>query len=174
MKTTTLSVSNYATFVYNPSLHATTFNAHMSVYLGTTITGSVVPIGCNTTAGGFFQMNSGTSANTLIQSPIASPATVSFTFSPNAGYIIGSRTANNVHKAYLNGSLAGTNTTTVASNLPNSLINLGSGFSNNASWTNPTDQRFQFITVGTGLTDLEARIMATLVQAYQTSLSRNI
>jgi hypothetical protein len=176
MKTTTLSVSNYATFVYNPSLHATTFNAHMSVYLGTTIAStSVVPIGCNTTAGGFFQMNSGTvSANSLVQCPITGVGIVSYSFPTNRGYIIGSRIANNIHKAYLNGGLVGTNTTTVASNLPNSLVNLGCGFSNNTSWTNPTDQRFQFITVGTGLTDLEARIMATLVQAYQTSLSRNI
>jgi len=35
-------------------------------------------------------------------------------------------------------------------------------------------KEFAFASIGNGLTDLDVKILATLVQAYQTSLGRNI
>jgi hypothetical protein len=179
MKTTTASTANRATFVYNPSLHATNFNAHMSIYLGTTTaTTTAIAAGVNTSAGGFgIQMGSGagngvsTGAQSLIQSPISPAVSVNFKFDP--GLLMTTRTSSTTLKGYLNGILRATNTTAVAAAWPNDLLTLACGISNGA-YSFPTDQRFQFITVGTGLSDLEASILATLVQAYQTSLGRNI
>jgi len=178
MKTATpANIANYAQFGYTPSTHATLGSSHISVYLGTTTaTTPVLAIGCNTNdPGGFFQIQTGTTAGVYMQSPILNAVNygVTFSFSPNLGHIIGSRTSNTSLKAYVGGALKGTNTTTTTNFLPNNLMQLAVGLSN-TSRSLPTDQRFQFVTVGTGLTDLEARILTTLVQAYQTTLGRQV
>lgn len=89
------------------------------------------------------------------------------------GFQIGSRTANNVQKLYWNNSLLSTNTTTKTIAQTSNNIYLGSTNAN-AGATAFSNKQCAFASIGDGLTDTEASNLYTAVQAFQTTLSRNV
>lgn len=92
------------------------------------------------------------------------------------GFYVGSRTANNNLFLQKNGTTVGSNTNTVVVNSFPSLRKLL------ISAINPTgypvsefdDKQVAFASFGDGLTSTQASNLYTAVQAYQTSLSRNV
>ena len=93
------------------------------------------------------------------------------TTSGSQGFFIGTRSSSTSHKAYKNGlQIGSTNTTTNTYTLSGSIaIQLAKG--NGGSYSN---RECAFASIGTGLTDAEAANFYTVVQAYQTALSRNV
>jgi len=84
-----------------------------------------------------------------------------------------SSTSSTSLKSYKNGVLLATNTNTQTNTPPTLEIYLGAqGNSSGIDWY--TDRECAFASIGDGLTDTEAANLYTAVQAYQTSLSRNI
>lgn len=89
------------------------------------------------------------------------------------GFYIGSRTASNVIKLFKNGSTL--QSLTSASGSTSSTRNIYIGAINNAG--TPffySNRQCAFASIGDGLTDTEASNFYTAVQAYQTTLSRNV
>jgi len=89
------------------------------------------------------------------------------------GYFVGSRTANNVLKLWRsNVQLVSTQTTT-ESGIANIPPFLGAA-NNSGTASNFCNREYALASIGDGLTDTEAANLYTAVQAYQTTLSRNV
>lgn len=91
----------------------------------------------------------------------------------NQGFYTVSRTASNVIKAFKNGSiiLNATDASNVTAN--NRSFYIGAG-NNNGTAQYFTPNECAFVSLGDGLTDTEAVNFRTAVQAFQTTLSRNV
>ena len=92
-----------------------------------------------------------------------------------AGFYINTRTANNSMKVFKNNTLFGSSTTTnTTSTLPNSNLTIAA-FNNAGSYQDNFESiNYEFFYVSDGLTDTEATNFYTAVQAYQTSLGRQV
>ena len=86
------------------------------------------------------------------------------------GFYIGSEVASNMRKMYRNGSVIATNTTDDTNSLPNAYLNILGNPSSNSYSLNET----AFVTIGDGLTDLEASTLYNAVQRFQTALDRQV
>jgi hypothetical protein len=94
------------------------------------------------------------------------------TFTPTNGFLIGSRNSSTTEKYYHKGSLI--NTLTVNSNSLSTLkIFLGACSVSNLV-TYPSAKECAFASIGDGLTDTEAANFYTAVQAFQTTLGRQV
>ena len=82
------------------------------------------------------------------------------------------RTSNTSFKAFKNDAIIGSNFNTNSTQLPNFNIYLGAW--NWAGTTRPACRRIAFASVGSGLTDAEATAFYNAVQAFQTSLGRQV
>jgi hypothetical protein len=89
--------------------------------------------------------------------------------SDSLGMFISTRTASNVQKTFKNGSLA-VNGTTVSNGLPNGNLYLSS--TNGTG--NFSTRQLAFASIGGGLSDSDVTNFNTAVQAFQTTLSRNV
>jgi hypothetical protein len=101
---------------------------------------------------------------------------LAFAGTPNAtstGWYMGSRTANNSLKLYKNNSLVATNTTTTTA-IANTWGILISARNESGTALRFDNKECAFASIGSGLSDAEASTLYTLVQAMQTSLSRNV
>ncbi|MFN5835081.1 MAG: hypothetical protein ACK459_15220 [Akkermansiaceae bacterium] len=99
--------------------------------------------------------------------------TASYVNTNSTGLYIASRTANNSLKAYKNNSLAATYTTTIIA-VPNTTqIYIGARNESNTAVLYDNKQ-CAFASIGDGLTDTEAANFYTAVQAFQTTLNRQI
>jgi hypothetical protein len=99
---------------------------------------------------------------------------VSFLNNTTAGFYVNTRTANNSSKTFKNNSLAGSTTVLqTQTTLPNYTIPFGAFF-DSTIYTNFCNYLMSFASIGDGLTDTEAANFYTAVQAFQTTLSRNV
>lgn len=99
--------------------------------------------------------------------------TFTYTLTPTTGLINFSRTSNLSGKIYANGVLKATKSTPVISLVPNANFFLGARSDNGTPiWYNSYELGLQYIS--TGLTDADATNLYTRVQAFQTSLSRQV
>jgi hypothetical protein len=91
----------------------------------------------------------------------------------STGLLNFSRTSNVLAKAYRNGNSLATKTTLVTNNLPNANFYLGArSDSGSPVFYNAYQHAFAFI--GDGLSDTEASNLYTRVQAFQTTLNRQV
>ena len=91
------------------------------------------------------------------------------------GFYVGSRTANNSHKTFKNGTQQGVNTTTITqSTLPSSNLYIGVYNFAPGAPAAYSSKEAAFASIGDGLTDTEAAAFYNAVQTYQTTLSRNV
>jgi hypothetical protein len=161
---------------YTPSTHQTINDTHMSVYLGTSQAGTSTPLGCLQEPGfAWFVISS---ANTpplqayyTIQSPLAS-AQYSYPGGINTGFVCGTRSGNN-NRLFFNGILGATSTNsgTNRANLP---ATIGVYNTNIQGRILPCTQAIRMITIGTSLTDIDARNLYAIIQVYQTKLGRQV
>jgi hypothetical protein len=96
----------------------------------------------------------------------------SSTNTTTTGLIIGSKTAINSRKLYLNSTLLNTNSISYSFAYANNSFYLGA--LNYGSPQFYSGFQCAFSSIGNGLTDTEASNLYTRVQAYQTALSRNV
>jgi hypothetical protein len=95
-----------------------------------------------------------------------------YTANPSTGFLMASRTSNTLFQAYRAGVSLGTNTVAIAA-LPNVNFYLGA---RNASGTAQTflTHQYAFAFLGSGLNTTEAAALYTSVQAFNTTLSRQV
>jgi hypothetical protein len=90
------------------------------------------------------------------------------------GLAIGSATSSTLRKLYFNGTLLNTDTNTQSTSLPTTYtLLIGSG-RYNATVNYFTPHENSFSSIGDGLLDAQASNFYTAVQAFQTTLSRNV
>ena len=95
------------------------------------------------------------------------------TVANSLGFGIGTRTASNSMKLYKNGTALNSNTNTSSTTYPNFKIYLGAtNFGGAASGY--SSREYAFASIGDGLSDTEAGNFYTSVQAFQTTLSRQV
>lgn len=157
----------------NPNLLANNF--HYSFYSRTTASTASTDIGV---LSGSVVMH----ALSLYKSSLSSKIWISGTYPTNSaginnndtlGFQIGTRTSSTNMKLYWEGSLLATNTTNWTGGLPNNKVFI-LALSNSNSPSEYSNKQCAFASIGDGLTDTEAANFSTAVQAYQTTLSRNV
>ena len=100
---------------------------------------------------------------------------ITFANTDRKGHYISTRTANNSRKTYKNGTVAGTNTNSDTGGILNSSLNFLIGAANGPYIASTySSNQIAFSTLGDGLTDTEAANFYTAVQAFQTTLSRQV
>jgi hypothetical protein len=168
--------NGYADTFLTPSTTLTTFNAHLSFYSRTSATNaSRVSIG--STNGSYttshqliLKWTDGNAYGSINNFIFASTANTTST-----GWYMTSRTANNSIKLYKNNSLIATNTTTISSAIPNTnKIFIGARNEGSGTPNQYDNKECAFASIGSGLSDAEAATLYTLIQNFQTSLSRNV
>ena len=90
-----------------------------------------------------------------------------------SGFYIGSRTSSTSHKLYKSSSVLATDINTNTNTLPTLAMTIGA-LNSNGSIVQLSDRRFQFASIGDGLTDTDATNLYNRVQAFNTSLARQV
>jgi len=167
--------SGYGNSNLTPSTALTLHSTHLSFYSRT----STIPagyqneIGC--LVGGFapaMNMYSylGNTYNSHMYNTNVTSVTGSITSA--TGLYNSSRISSTSHKLYKNGTQIGVNTTNDTQSLPN--INIwvcGTSYTSGGAYST---KQCAFASIGDGLSDTEAANLYTAVQAYQTTLGRNV
>jgi len=154
----------------NSSVNLTTSNNHFSVYSRTSsVAATTVEMGCaNTGAVNYNQLRIAVNyiaGNLLI---------TSFTSTTNAqGFWLGNKRDNNDRRVYKNSTKEATNTTLDSTTLPNFNVFIGAR-NDNGTAVVYSDKQLAFSSIGDGLTDTEAANLYTAVQAFQTTLGRQV
>ena len=146
---------------------------HLSVYVRTAQTTNAVPIGSFNLSGTLlFQLNVSTGVG--LASYTGGITTELFSALANSlGFFTGTTRANNDRKTFRNAVQQASLTTAVNTNY-NSLFNyLGARNRDNVADTY-SSQQLAFASIGSGLTDAEVGTLYTDVQAFQTTLGRQV
>jgi hypothetical protein len=166
----------YANTFLQPSITLTTFNSHLSFYSKTSVVNANrISMGSTnspafTTAHQLILKFTDGNMVTTIDNNLVIAATANAT---STGWYMGSRTANNSLKLYKNNSLVATNTT-ITTAIANTWSILISARNESGTALRFDNKQCAFASIGSGLSDAEASTLYTLVQAFQTSLSRAV
>ena len=115
-----------------------------------------------------------TSNNSFFAANTSTSAFVALTTVTNgSGFFSGSIINSSSRKLYRNGSSIATNTTTGVQSLPSQKIFIGA-ISNNNVASLFSNRQCAFASIGSGLNDTEAAALYTAVQAFNTTLSRQV
>jgi hypothetical protein len=150
-------------------------NNHLSLYIKTNVDEVSADIGITGNVGG-----SGCPhdiepriSNTCYFTNFVGSGHISFTNTDSRGFYINTRLSS-IHKGYKNNTLIGTNTTPATDDY-NGSISIGARWNSQISVPQfYSSKQFAFASVGTGLSDSEASTFYNLVQAMETTLSRQV
>ena len=150
----------------NPTTSLAVASAHFSKYnRNNDLVGIKIDGAFSISNNAFFQINY-TSANAII-GDIGSIA--SYTATDTRGFFVASRSSSSLVKLFRNSTQIATNTNTV-SIITNDVVNIGRRSDNQFY----NSYECAFASIGDGLTDTQASNFYTAVQAFQTTLSRNV
>lgn len=165
--------NGYADTFYAPSVSGQLNSAHLSYYSRTSgVINSNFIIGADDTVSGqvcrhYLRITGGVGGgdalNSNTSSAVAAPG--------GDGFLMNKRENSTEHKSYRNGTLY--NTALLASNF-RPTVNLYIACRNSIIPQGFTNKECAFASIGDGLTDTEAVNFYTAVQAYQTTLSRQV
>jgi len=159
----------YADTFYNQTIQVDNVNSgHLSYYSRTNSNGTEVEIGASGVANTLLEIRTAGITYPFINQ---GGATTTFTDADSLGFYVANRTGASVLNAWKSGvkKVSGTNASTLCSNYS---IFIGAFDSGVAQYY--TTKECAFSSIGSGLTDTEAVIFYNLVQAMQTTLSRQV
>jgi len=161
----------YADTKLTPSVTLATNSIHFSKYnrtndlVGNKIDGVYDGIGP-------FYLQQNYSAGNSILGNITS--LVSYTQTDTRGLFTATRTATNVSKVFKNSTQQGSTNTATITAIPSSPIYIGGRNANNTGQDFYNTYQCAFASIGDGLTDTEVANFYTAVQAFQTTLGRQV
>jgi len=163
--------SGYANSNLNGNTVLSATSNHMSFYSGTQVTASQYEMGAINVNQYSLALNESvtTKKNIILGSYPSNWANVTNT--NTKGFQIGSKTSATSLKLYWNNSNVATNTASYSSALPSANIYI---CALNYSTLFYSTKECRFASIGDGLTDTEAANFYTAVNAYQTTLGRNV
>jgi hypothetical protein len=166
----------YADTFLTPSVTLTLLNTHLSFYSRTSTIGNNQRDIAAFVGSGVPSFALGTNTGVLVSDHYWFTTNRMSRSIPNAqGLMLTSRTNDTTHKAYRNGAqLGATDTVSNAGKaMPN--ITLYLGVANTGSGiTAPSNKQYAFASIGSGLTDAETLALYNSVQAFQTTLGRQV
>jgi hypothetical protein len=165
----------YANTFLTPSTTLTLLNTHLSFYSRTSAIGNNQRDIAAYVGGTTPSFSIGTNTGVLISDHYWFTTNRISRSIPNAqGLMLTSRTNDTTHKAFRNGvQLGATDTVSNAGKtMPN--ISLFLGAANGSPISAYSNKQCAFASIGSGLTDAEAAALYTAVQAFNTTLSRQV
>jgi len=172
LQKTVADAVSYGTIAYNVRTFLSNTSYHISCYVGTSQATNATPFGSFANVVGEVLRTYSTTTFFGAQFGGATASNVSLTTTGTTGYIIGTRTAINATAMYIAGKPILRDTSTAsATTLPNANIDVGV---NSLGAVYPSTQAIRMATIGSSLTDADARNLNTLVQAFQTTLGRQV
>lgn len=144
-------------------------STHLSVYSRTNAVTTGVSIGNSTNQYCLMYLRY-TGDN--FYSGINSPSYMNATITDSRGHFLATRRGNTDSEAYRNGVSIATSTTAMAND--NTTMYLGAGYRQNVGTIGYDNRELAFASIGDGLNDTEAANFYTAVQAFQTTLGRNV
>lgn len=90
------------------------------------------------------------------------------------GFYTTSRTSSSLNKSYKNGLVVGSNTDVISQIQPSVPLYISALNANNITVQDYSDRELAFASIGDGLTDTDASRLYTMVQSFQTTLSRQV
>lgn len=163
--------NGYADTKFIPNNNSILNSSHLSYYSRTDANGTQVEIGCQGSTTNYQLLEIRTSGTTyaLINQNTLTP---SFADANSIGMYIANRQGASDMDAWKNGVKIA-DTTASSSSMPDTKLYIGAYNANGTTLYFSTKQ-CAFATIGDGLTDAEALILYNLIQAYQTTLSRQV
>ena len=162
--------TGYGNTNFNPSSNITTNSAHHSFYFRTSLSiGRSASIGIANMSLAPYSFNIGW-VNDMFD---GSASRIAGNVGNSTGYVIGTRSSSSSHKLFRNNTQIANTTAATTGTPPNANYFIGAS---NVIGT-PTyydSNEMAMVTLGDGLTDTEASNLYTIIQNYQTILSRNI
>jgi hypothetical protein len=161
--------TGYADTKLNPSVVIPLIN-HLSYYSRTNVSGIQVEMGIYDSTSLKIQHLRVT--NNYQSGNLAGSTNFTST-TDSRGFWLGTRRSNSDKEVYKNGTSEGTYTTLDLTENPNKLIYIGAR-NENPSAANFSSKECAFASIGDGLTNTEVAAFNTAVQAYQTTLGRQV
>jgi hypothetical protein len=165
----------YANTFLTPSTTLTLLNTHLSFYSRTSAIGNAQRDVAAYVLGSTPSFSIGTNTGVLVSDHYWFTTNRMSRSIPNAqGLMLTSRTNNTTHKSYRNGvQLGATDTVSNAGKaMPN--INIFLGAANGTPISSYSNKQYAFASIGSSFTDTEAAALYTAVQAFNTTLSRQV
>ena len=161
-------INAFADTKFNPTTHLTNASAHFAKYNRTLdISGNKVEGALDAGNSSFFQQNYSV-ANGLIGEVAA---VASYTATDSRGLFTVSRTATNAQNVLRNSTQVATSSVTIT-NIPNKFLYIGARHDTTPAGYNLYEAAFA--SFGNGLSNSEIATLYTIVQSFQTSLSRQV
>lgn len=154
-----------------PSSHLNLNSVHLSYYSRTNNSENSSQFGANDGADNRLQITINFAGNTNYNAMNNNVTQFTYTGS-SAGFFLASRISSTEFKSYRNSTLQNTTTSTTQTLTNKELILLATN--NNGTKGQYSTKQCAFASVGDGLSDTEAGNFFTAVQAFQTTLSRNV
>lgn len=168
--------TGYANTFITPSTHSSQNSSHLSFYSRTNSTGDGMNIGQIQTVPGLrgFHMaiSFGLNSNQMRTRLNSENASTSYTPTDTRGLFSISRINSSEYKGFRNAS--NVFTFTEASNTPGNIQMIIGAINTTDGVSNYSTHECAFATIGDGLTDTEVSDLYTAVNAFQTTLSRNV
>ena len=166
--------TGWVTTYFNPITQLTTPSSnHLATYLRTNIDEFSVDMGSFANPGVGYDIESRIS-NTSYNFNGVTATYISFPNTDSRGFYVNTRNSSILHKVFVSGTLKGSNTSTFYG-LPNTNIALATRYNVSTGLPETYSSKEQaFASIGDGLSDAEAANFYTAVQAYQTTLGRQI
>ena len=162
--------NTFANTYFNPSANASQNSHHVSYYSRTNSNLTEIEVGgANVTQGTVLEIRTSNISYFRINSALPY---VSAADTDSRAFYIANRTASNVINGWRNSTKIATGTT-ASGTLSIQNYYLGANNSN-GSPNFYSRKQCAFASIGTGLTDAEAALLYTIVQTFQTILSRNV
>ena len=160
----------YANTKYNPNVSGSLNDEHLSYYSRTNSNGTEVEIGAQSGPVSLLEIRTSGTTYSIINS--GSGAYLTYLDANSLGFYKANRTASNVTNAWKNGTklVASSNAST---SLVNNEIYLGA-LNNGGAISYYSTKQCALASIGLGLSDSEAANFYTAVQAFQTTLSRQV
>ena len=165
--------NGFANTFFNPSINLGIGSGHFSKYNRNNDLGGDKIDGVTSLSGGataFFQQNYSAGTNGIgVTSTL-----ISYTPTDTKGLITTTRTTTTSVKAFRNTTQLGSTNTAVNTGLPNANVFVGARSSGAGVALFFNSYECAFLSIGDGFTDSELSIFYNLVQAFQTTLGRNV
>lgn len=164
--------NGFADTFYTPSTSGSQNDQHISVYSRTSGGRNCKDLGTLSTGSNQLTLDLRSAANEFTSAVNSSDDLTVGLFGTAAGLFLSSRTVSTEFKIFRNGSLA--KTPLVASGGRSTRKAYISALNNNGTAQQFSDRNLAWASIGTGLSDTDAANLYTVVQAYETALSRQV
>jgi hypothetical protein len=160
--------NGYADTKLNPFVNLVKNNAHVAHYYRTAFTSNS---GYGVVKADYSERMDMIQFSSVLYSSIGASGQTSSSSTPYTSLIVGSRVNSTTNKLYKANTLLNTQTTANSSEFPNANYWLGAVNQSAGLYAN---NQVAFSSIGDGLTDAEAALLYSLVQQFQTDLTRQV